>query len=272
MIGRRRFAALLPAAALWAAALQAQEPRAKRELVVFAAASLTEAFTAMGQSFEQAHPAVAVRFNFAGSQQLALQLREGAQADVFASADDRAMERVRQRGLLVGPAVTFARNELVGILPAANPGRVGQLQELARPGVKLVLGARSVPAGNYARQALEQLGRLAEFGPDFPARVLGNLVSEEENVRGVVAKVLLGEADAGIVYRSDVTRAVAGRLQVLPMPAAAAVSVRYPIAAIRSGSEPELALAFVRQVLSDSGQALLTRHGLLPAASVAGPP
>src|SRR5262245_42559008 len=173
-------------------------------LTVFAAASLTDAFGKIGRQLEQEHPGLKVRFNFGGSNQLALQPESGAQADVFASADLAWMDHVAQRGLLGGDPRPFANNRLVVIVPRTNPARIGGLQDLAKHGVKLILAAESVPAGKYSRTILKNLSRLPGYGSDYPRRVLANLVSEEENVRGVVSKVQLGEADAGICYRSDV--------------------------------------------------------------------
>ena len=174
-------------------------------LDVYAAASLTEAFQELGRSLEQAHPGLTVRFNFAGSQQLALQIEQGAPADVFASADQRWMSYVVEKGQVEGEPVVFARNRLVAIVPRTNPARIGGLQDLARKGTKIVLAAEVVPVGKYSRDALARLAGAEGYPKDYDRRVLANVVSQEENVKSVVAKVQLGEADAGIVYQSDVT-------------------------------------------------------------------
>jgi molybdate transport system substrate-binding protein len=158
-------------------------------LVVFAAASLAEAFTDLGRQFEATYSGVRVRFNFAGSQQLAVQIEHGAAADVFAGADQRWMDHVVTRGLVADSPVAFAGNRLVIVVPAANPGRIESPDDLARPGLKVVLAADAVPAGRYAREALSRRGG------DYRRRVLGNVVSEEETVTSVLAKVQLGEAD-----------------------------------------------------------------------------
>jgi molybdate transport system substrate-binding protein len=232
---------------------------------VFAAASLKGAFTEAGTILARRRPGFAARFNFAGSQQLALQLVEGAKADVFAAADQRSMQAVAGKGLTDGAPVIFARNRLVVITPAANPGQVNRLQDLARPGLKLVLAAEAVPAGEYSREALRWLSGAGDFGPDFAARVLGNVVSEEENVKAVVAKVQLGEADAGIVYVSDVTPAVRRAVRNIPIPDAYNVVADYPIAVIAGAQHGGDARAFVSFMLSAEGQRLLERHGLLAA-------
>ncbi len=261
----RRAGAL--AAAVGTLLLPAALP-AQQTLTVFAAASLTDAFTALGLRFEQEHPGATVRFNFAGSQALATQLEQGAAADLFASADQRWMQYAQQRQLLGGPAQVFARNRLVVITPRANPGYIDRLQDLARPGLKLVLAAAQVPVGGYSREALRRLAAAPGFNADFGARVLGNLVSEEENVKGVVAKVQLGEADAGIVYATDVTRAIQSQLRVLEIPDRSNPIAEYPVAPTAHG-QAELAAAFMATLLSPAGQALLAGRGFLAAASLA---
>lgn len=260
----RKLLLLLPLAFTGAAGI----PRlpAKTTLTVFAAASLADAFTELGHQLEAAHPGTRVRFNFAGSQQLALQLNQGATADLFASADRRWMARMDSLGLLAGPPRIFARNALVLALPAGNPGRVSDLVGLARPGLKLVLAADAVPAGRYARAALRALESRPGYPAGFSERVLENVVSEEESVRSVVAKVQLGEADAGIVYHSDVTGRAARGLGVIPFPPGSGQVAAYPIARLRSGRAPAAAEAFLELLLSSAGQAVLARHGFTPAA------
>ena len=206
-----------------------------------------------------------MRFNFAGSQQLALQLEHGARADVFASADQRWMEYAERRKLTAAPARIFAHNRLVVILPRSNPGRIGGLADLGRPGIKLVLGAAAVPVGAYAREAIGRLVGRGGFPAEYGDRVLANVVSEEENVKSVVAKVQLGEADAGIVYRSDVTRRVAPSLTVLEIPDDANVVASYPVAVLAGAADPGAARAFVELLLGPEGRKVLSRHGLMPA-------
>jgi molybdate transport system substrate-binding protein len=233
-------------------------------LTVFAAASLTEAFTLLGTVLDQRYPGLRTTFNFAGSQQLASQIEQGARADVFASADQRWMDYVRERHLIMGTATEFVRNRLVVIVPRANPAGIARLQDLANPGIKVVLAADAVPVGRYSREALERLSRAPGFQPDFAQRVLRNVVSQEENVRGVVAKVHLGEADAGIVYRSDVTPATAGRVHVIDIPDRYNVIARYPIALVRGGANPDAAGAFISFVLSPLGQRVLRDNNFVP--------
>jgi molybdate transport system substrate-binding protein len=230
-------------------------------VTVFAAASLTEAFTELGRRYQDAPGGGKVLFNFAGSQQLAAQLDQGARADVFASADQRWMDHVRDAGLLVGAPIVFARNRLVVILPAGNPGRVERLPDLARRGLKLVLAAASVPVGKYSREALGRLADQPGFEPDFASRVLANLVSEEENVKAVAAKVQLGEADAGMVYHSDLTPSVARRVRVIELPEQANVVAEYPIALLKTAPDSAAARAFIDLVLSRRGQEVLRTYG-----------
>lgn len=260
----------LPAFALTVALLVAASAQAaaQQRLTVFAAASLTDAFSAVGQRFEREHPGITVTFNFAGSQALATQMEQGAAGDVFASADPRWMQYAEQRHLLGGPARVFARNRLVVITPKANPGYINTLQDLARPGLKLVLAAAQVPVGSYSREALRRLGATPGYGGDFPGRVLANLVSEEENVKGVVAKVQLGEADVGIVYATDVTPAIQSQLRVLEIPEPSNPFAEYPVAPTATGRR-ELAAAFIELLLSPAGQALLASRGFLSPAPVA---
>lgn len=260
----RKLVLLLPLSLTGAAGVSRALPRTT--LTVFAAASLTDAFTELGQQLEAARPGTQVRLNFAGSQQLALQLEQGATADLFASADRRWMDRMDSLGLTAGPARIFARNALVVALPESDPGHISGLADLARPGLKLVLAADAVPAGRYARAALRAL----EGRPGYPAgyadRVQANVVSEEENVRSVVAKVQLGEADAGIVYRSDATGRAAHGLVAIPFPPELGQLAKYPIARLKTRPSPAAAEAFLRLLFSPAGQAVLARHGFTPAA------
>jgi molybdate transport system substrate-binding protein len=241
------------------------EPASPTTLTVFAAASLTEAFGILGRRFEQQHPGTVVRFSFGGSQQLALQLEQGARADVFAPADRRWMEYVKDKGLVRGETPVFARNRLVVIVPRTNPARIKRLEDLARRGTKLVVAAEAVPAGRYTREALGKLAQTPGYPQGYDRRVLANVVSQEENVKSVVSKVQLGEADAGVVYRSDVTAAVSRYVTVLDLPDAGNVIAEYPIAVLRGAPGAATARAFVALVIGDEGQRLLQAHNLLPA-------
>ncbi|MBI2976889.1 MAG: molybdate ABC transporter substrate-binding protein [Chloroflexi bacterium] len=232
-----------------------------RTLTVFAASSLLDAFTDLGKAYEAAHPGVTVAFNFDGSASLRAQFEQGAVADVFASANQKEMDTVAAAGLVVsGAAKPFASNVLVVILPADNPGNVQTLADLARPGLRLTLAAEVVPVGSYSRQALEKLN--ARYGASFKEGVLANVVSDESNVKQIVAKVNLGEADAGIVYATDARAALT--LITLAIPAEYNVTARYPMAALSAAPNPTLAADFVAFVLSPAGQTILQKWGFLP--------
>ena len=224
-------------------------------LTVFAASSLTEAFEEIATAFEAQHSGVTVQLSFDGSSTLATQITQGAPADVFASADEDQMQLVVKGGLAADKPKIFATNRLSVITPRG--GRVKRPQDLAQPGVLLVLAAPEVPVGNYARAALEKMN--ARYGADFSARVLENLVSEESNVRQVALKVELGEADAAIVYQTDA--AVAKNISEIAIPDALNVVGTYPLVTLTSSAQPRLARAFVAWVLSKKGQAVLGNYG-----------
>ena len=237
-----------------------------RTFTVFAAASLTGAFTEIGRNFEAVHPGVKVVFNFAGSQTLSTQITQGAVADVFASANHTEMDKLVSAGLVRQAAsVDFVTNRLVIILPKDNPASVQTLQDLARPGLKLVLGDTTVPAGKYARQILDNISKDPSFGADFGAKVLANVVSNETDVKQVVAKVQLGEADAGIVYISD--SVAAPELKTIAIPSNFNVIAKYPIAVLAGAPQPDVASGFIAYILSSEGQAILKKWGFTPVSS-----
>jgi len=242
---------------------------AKKELRVFAAASLAGAFGDMARLYEKAHKGTSVKLNLAGSQALVAQIEQGAQADVYASADDRWMGYLGARSLLADSAIVFAHNRLVMIVPKSNPARIGRLQDLAHGGTKVVIGADAVPAGHYTRTVLTNLSRDPAFGRDYANRVLANVVSEEENVKSIVGRVQLGEADAGFVYRSDVTSPVGRYVRMFEIPEAANVLAAYPIAALANAVDPASARAFVDLVRSPEGQRILARWEFLGATVAA---
>jgi molybdate transport system substrate-binding protein len=233
------------------------------ELTVFAAASLTEPFTEMGRRLEATYPGLQILYNFGGSQTLRTQLELGARADVFASADAVQMDLARKSGVVQGESPIFVKNRLVVIVPRDNPGQVMAFRDLARPGLKLDLAAPKVPVGNYSRQALQKA--TAEYGVEFAAGTLKNVVSEEENVKQVVTKVQLGEADAGIVYVSDVTPKVSNDVRMIPIPDAYNQIAAYPIALTQSVQNRVAAEVFINFVLSLEGQAALKAHNFIPA-------
>lgn len=235
----------------------------KQTLTVLAAASLTESFTEIGTAFESLHPGVAVSFNFAGSQQLAQQLDQGAPADVFASASAKYMQQEVDSGRVIADAAqVFARNRLVVIVPTDS--WITVLQDLNKAGLKIVLADKSVPVGGYTLTFLDNADKSSDFHPGYKDRVLANVVSYEDNVKAVAAKVALGEADAGIVYSTDLTPDIRGKVRVVAIPDELNVIATYPIAVIADSTNPALAQAFVDFVLSAEGQAILAQYGFLP--------
>jgi len=242
-------------------------PRIQGHLTIFAAASLTDAFKEIAANIEPANPATKLQFNFAGSPTLRTQLAQGARADVFAAADEPNMRGAQQDGSIAAEPRIFVHNLLVVIVPAHNTAGIITLEDLAKPRIKLVLTNKDVPVGNYARQSLAKMSQDPSFGSQFAARVLANLVSEETNVKQVVAKVQLGEADAGIVFASDVTPAVRRAVKVIEIPNPFNVIARYPIAVVKGAQNEAGARAFIEYVLSRAGRAILTRHGFIAAGS-----
>jgi len=223
-------------------------------LTVFAAASLTESFSEIANTFEASHPNVDVSLNFAGSNTLRAQIEQGAGADVFASANTKEMDAlVTNRLVTEGAPQNFLTNRLVVITPTDNPAGLSMFGELTAPGLKLVLAAEEVPVGRYTRLMLDNAGA------DFKKQVLANVVSNENSVKQVLAKVQLGEADAGIVYASDAV--AAPELPVIDIPSELNVLAEYPIATLTNAPYPEMADAFVAFVLSPEGQAILQKWG-----------
>jgi molybdate transport system substrate-binding protein len=235
-------------------------------LNVFAAASLADAFTEIGRAFEAANPGVTVAFNFAGSNQLATQIGEGAPADVFASANAAQMDAAVASGRIAPdtPAI-FVTNRLVVVYPSDNPAAIDQLPDLANPDTLIVLAAEEVPVGRYSLEFLDLAAASPDFDAGFKEAVLDNVVSYEENVRSVLNKVALGEADAGIVYTSDLVGVE--DVAALEIPDALNVLAEYPIAPLNDSANEETAAAFVAYVLGEAGQAILVEFGFGPVAA-----
>ncbi|WP_319462574.1 molybdate ABC transporter substrate-binding protein [Micromonospora sp. RTP1Z1] len=220
-------------------------------VTVFAAASLTETFTRLGRDFEAARPGTAVTFNFAGSSALANQITQGAPADVFAAASPATMKTVTDAGEAAESPVTLARNQLVIAVPRGNPQRVTGLADLTRSGMKVALCAEQVPCGAAARKALDAAG--ARLTP----------ATLEQDVKGALAKVKLGEVDTALVYRTD-ARAAASELDAVEFPESAGAINDYPIVVLKRAGAPDTARAFVDYVRSDAGRAVLTAAGFQP--------
>ena len=233
------------------------------EITVFAAASMTDAFNEIAVGFQYENPSAMVTFNFGGSNTLRAQLDQGASADVFASADQTQMDMARQNGDLSGDAQVFAHNLLTIITPADNPQNVQSPCDLGKPGLKFVAVQPSVPVGLYTESMLTNASA-GPCGAGFGDQVHANTVSQESDVRQLVAKVQLGEADAGVSYMTDVTPAVRSQIHELSIPDELNTLATYPIATAK-GNNNEGGQAFISFVLSPIGQAILARWGFLAA-------
>ena len=244
----------------------ADAPVTSERLVVFAASSLRDPFGALAQDFRAAHPGAELTFNFAGSQELRTQVEQGARADVFASADQKHMAALVREHLVSAP-ITFARNEPVIVVARESAGRILRIDDL--PSVqRIVIGTPEVPIGRYTLDVLDRASTL--LGADFRARVEARVVSRELNVKQVLAKVQLGEAQAGIVYRSDARAAKS--VATVDIPASINVVAEYPIAVLSAAPHAELARAWVELVASRVGQAKLQAAGFLPPAQALATP
>jgi len=234
-------------------------PAAETELTIFAAASLKAAFESLGAGFEASHPGAEVQFNFAGTQEIRMQVEHGAPADVIAAADEKHMQALLERQLVLAPRV-FAENEPVLAVYARAKHPVSDLAELPSAG-RLVFGVPEVPIGRYTSEILDRAEQ--KYGSGYRQQVEGRVVSRELNVRQVLAKVILGEADAAIVYRSDVTPP-RPEIRVVDIPKELNVVACYPIAVVKSSQHAQLARAWLQLVRSAEGQAALRKAGFRP--------
>ncbi len=234
--------------ALLAASCGTREP-SDDELLVFAAASLTDAFSAMAEAYQEVHPGVAVSLSFASSSSLRDQILEGAPADVFASANTATMDQVVEAGA-AAESVTFTGNELQIAVPSGNPAGVTGLADFGDDDLLLGLCVAEAPCGGFARQALEK------------AAVVPAIDTDEPNVRALLTKVEAGELDAAIVYRTDVI-AAAGSVGEIPIPPEYNVRATYPIAALSDAPHPTTAAEFVAFVLSSRGQEIMDGFGFV---------
>lgn len=219
-----------------------------KTVFVFAAASLTETFTSLGKTFESAHPGVTVKFNFGGSSALAQQITQGAPADVFAAASPATMKTVTDAKDAAGEPKVFVRNRLEIAVPPSNPGKVKAFKDLTNPKLKVVECAPEVPCGAAAIKALAA------------AKLKVKPVSQEQDVKAALTKVQLNEADAALVYRTDV-KSAGGKVKGIDFPEAAQAINDYPIATLAKAPQPDLANQFVQLVLSDQGKSVLTQAG-----------
>lgn len=238
------------------------------KLTIFAAASLTEAFNETAQAFKANHSGVDIVFNYAGSNALVTQLKQGASADVFASADQKNMKTAQDAGLMNNSSIkVFALNKLAIIVPTANPANITSLNDLANDGVKLVVANSSVPVGNYALQMLSKASNNSSYGAGFNTTVLKNVVSEETNVNDVVVKVALGQGDAGIVYVSDVPAVYKDKVTVIKIPDSVNVIAQYPIGVLNGSQNAQMAQSWINYVTSPAVQAILLKYGFTIATA-----
>ena len=258
------------AASAWSAGQSAQgakpEPRppAQVEILVFAATSLTDAMDELAAEFQRRHPGLQVNGHYVGSSTLAAQLLQGEWADVFASASEKQMMALVDAGLVrAGSPVVFAANRLTVITPAANPAGVRSWEDLGRLELALVLAAPGTPVRDYTDELVRRVAADPARGSGFRDRFYANLVSEEANVRLSAAKVALGEADAAVVYSTDVTPDIADAVRRFEIPDRFNVTARYPIAVLADSPRSAPAAAFVRFVLSAAGRAVLARRGFI---------
>ena len=212
------------------------------KITVFAAASLTQVFPRIAKS---------PRYNFAGSDQLAFQIQQGAPVDVYAAASPKYTELLYHNGLLSKPVV-FATNKLILLVPRSNPAHIHSVYDLRRSGIKIVIGDKTVPIGSYTRQILDTLGITSD--------VMKNVVSQATDVKAIVSQVALGQADAGFVYVTD-ARPVASRTKKVALPGWAQPPIRYEIGVVKASGHQSAARAFIRKVTSKQGRTLLKKAG-----------
>jgi molybdate transport system substrate-binding protein len=234
-------------------------------ITIYAASSLTDAFSEIGKRFEAENPGTKIVFNFAGSQQLAQQLGQGAPADIFISADQDQMrmviasERVKSENVKV-----LVGNKLAIVLAADNHANIRRLIDLARPGVKLIIADKEVPLGNYTLDFLKKASQDAAFGQEYKQNVLNNVISYEQSARVVYNKIMQGEADIGIIYASDVNEQNQEQALTLPIPDPLNVNVSYYIAPLNNNHNAELSAKFLSYALSMEVQDIMASYGFQP--------
>jgi len=239
-------------------------PAGAAELSVFAASSLGEALQEIANAYQAEHPGTRISLNFAGSQTLAAQLERGAPADLLIAADPEAMARLERAGLVEPPRLLL-RNRLALAVRNDHQPPLQTLAELGRPGLLLVIGNPQVPVGRYTRRLFAGLADDPAYGPALVQALEKNIVSEENRVKAIVAKLLLGEADAGFVYQSDLSAATRERLRAIPLPDQHNPEASYPLARLKgAGPAADDFLAFL---FSPAAQAIFARHGFLPGAA-----
>ena len=238
-----------------------------KEITAFTAASLTGAFGEIGQMYKN-ETNTSIAFNFDGSQVLRTQIENGAYADVFASANTKQMNALKNEGLMNNSSISiFTRNKLALIVPKDNPANIHNLTDLAKPGIKIFIGTKDVPVGDYAMQIINKLGNDSAYGQDYKKKVMANIISQETNVNYVVTKVALGEADVGFAYVSDITEELASKVDKVEIPNKYNVIAEYPIGILKQSKYPAEAKKFIDLVKSDKSTAILEKYGFSPVES-----
>ncbi len=232
-------------------------------LTIYAASSLTAAFTEMKTAYQTANPGFTLTLSFGASSTLETQIEQGAPADVFASADTSNPQKLVDKGLAAGAITKFTGNLLTVIVPPANPGGVQSPADLAKAGLKYVAAGDSVPITKYATMLIANLARQAGYPAGFVAAVTANIVSREDNVAAVVSKIELGEGDAAIVYVTD-AKTAGSKVLTIPVPPAANVMATYGAVAVKASTNAAAAAAFITWLAGPDGQAILARYGFLP--------
>ncbi len=234
------------------------------ELTVFAAASLAPALEEVEVAYERANPGIALVVATDSSATLATQIVQGAPADAFLSADEVSPDRLIRGGFAVGPAVPFAGNSLVVIVPAENPARIRTPADLARPGVRVIGAGDQVPITRYADEVVRNLADLAGYPATFPVEYARNVVSREDNVAAIAARIQLGEGDAGIVYRTDA--AASQDVEIVAISDAANVRATYTAVIVAGSRHKDEARAFLDWLVGPDGAAILARFGFVGPA------
>ena len=237
----------------------------EKDLTVFCGAGLTGALSEIAGVYENSSN-VSIKFNFDGVPALRAQIEQGAYVDVLVSANLKHMNALKSEGFIDNSTVKiFAKNKVAIIVPNDNPANITGLRDLAVPGVKILMGTKDLPAGDYALQVLDKLAADPEYGPAYKESVLSNVVSQETTVNRVVAKIALGEADAGFAFISDVSPQMVGKVTRIFIPDKYNVEGDFPVGVLSQSKYPKDSQAFIDMIVSDEGQAILDKYGFIPA-------
>jgi len=245
--------------------IPSQTAEEKTTLTVFTAASLTGAFSEICSEYNAENQNIKVEPVFDGSQALRTQIEQGAFADIFVSANTKHMNALKDEGYMDNDTIVlFLENSLAVIIPKENKAGINSLSDLAKPGIKIVIGTADVPFGSYTRQILDKMANSSEYGEDYKEAVYANVISEETSVGTVVPKLTLGEADAAFVYKSDILREYRDQLSRIDIPAEYNVIAKYPLGIVAESDNKQAAADFIEFVRGDSGSAILKDYGFDP--------